>query len=852
MVLTFLMNLIKSANNLCRFSFMKRVFGFVCLFLAVSLFFDVSTAFALDKREEFDGNINFNEPKYVPKEVIIKYKDKPFSRDFAFQEQKLSNKGLNVKAILRSSNILLVQIQDEQEINSVIKDLKRDPEIEIAQPNYLYQLSSIDTNDTYKDVLWGLDNTGQEVNGIIGMADADIDAPEAFDRYVGSSSVTVAVLDSGVDYTHPELVNKMWDGSNCLDYEGKYIGGCIHGYDFLEYDKDPKPTTSNHGTMIASVIAAEANNGQGILGVASNVKIMALKVDIGNIYGNVINSRYVSTFSVMEAILFASSNGAKVINASFGSTFNNDVFDYLLYSTIQLYDGLFITVAGNEGENNDGNTAFVPCSFNLPNIICVAATDSQDNLTDWSNYGNLSVDLAAPGNNIMMPKIISDPVTAYSENFESVTPINLPSGWTKSSGYNYWGTYAFSDTKVLYGDVHHMPYANNVDSYVTSPNINLSTSTGAVMSFVTRCDTEYTTDEFVDYMTLSYSPDGITFDDQINWNEVSLDEDTDEFNHGPNVLGFYQIEIPEEYLTSGFRFRFSWKTNQFVKGLEEDGCFIDDILIKKYISDSEYIFSSGTSFSAPYVTGAAALLLGHRPNASIDEIKQAIIYTGDSLASLQGKTVSGRRLNLYNALVSIDIIESFKFRVDGVDYPCSIQQELINPAKTISCSLPTDIRRTNLAPIISLSGGRIEPDSGVENNFFQNNIYTFFKSDTIVETYTVNISSYFRSFLQYRSGVGNWNVSNTKYMTSGDLTGDGKDEVVAMYDYGNGDMGLLVFRSDGTSLISSYPWYRSGVGNWNVSNTKHMTSGDFNHNLIDEIVTMYDYGNGDMGLLVFK
>jgi len=156
--------------------------------------------------------------KYVPNEVLIKYKDAPYSRNFSAQKEKLSRNGFQVKSEMRKKNILLATFQDDRDIKDVVNELKKDSEIEIVQPNYLYELSAISYNDTYKNDLWGLDNTGQLVNGITGLVDADIDAVEAWDSYSGlTDGVIVAVLDSGVDYTLPDLANKMCNGTSCLD-----------------------------------------------------------------------------------------------------------------------------------------------------------------------------------------------------------------------------------------------------------------------------------------------------------------------------------------------------------------------------------------------------------------------------------------------------------------------------------------------------------------------------------------------------------------------------------------------------------------------------------------------------------
>lgn len=207
----------------------------------------------------------------------------------------------------------------------------------------------------------------------------------------------MAVIDSGVDYLHPDLANKMWDGSHCVSDTGATLGGCIHGYDFVDDSKNPLPTIEPHGTHVSGIIAAQINSGTGIVGVNPNVKIMALRV----------GDHYMTESVIVRAINFARENGAKVINASFGGGYPSQIE----YDTIKAFTdsgGLFIAAAGNNASNNN-TTLFYPADYATTttfsgvtypanaNVISVAATDENDQLASFSNYGNTSVDVAAPG-----------------------------------------------------------------------------------------------------------------------------------------------------------------------------------------------------------------------------------------------------------------------------------------------------------------------------------------------------------------------------------------------------------------------------------------------------------------------
>jgi len=231
------------------------------------------------------------------------------------------------------------------------------------------------------------------------MVDADIDAPEAWDVTTGNSNVVVAVIDTGVDYAHADLAANMWKNpneiaGNNIDDDGNGYIDDIYGIDAVNGDGDPYDDNS-HGTHIAGTIGAVGNNGIGVAGVNWNVKIMACKFLDAN------GSGFTSdAIECIEYILNHKTNGinVKVTNNSWGG----GAYSQALYDAIQAMENediLFIAAAGNNSVNADV-TPHYPSSYNLNNIISVAATNSNDALSGFSNYGVASVDLAAPGSNI--------------------------------------------------------------------------------------------------------------------------------------------------------------------------------------------------------------------------------------------------------------------------------------------------------------------------------------------------------------------------------------------------------------------------------------------------------------------
>ena len=269
--------------------------------------------------------------------------------------------------------------------------------------------------------LWGLNNTGQAIDGVTGTSDMDVNGKEASARTQGAPSVTVAVIDSGVDFTHPDLAGQAWKNpgesgggkeNNGIDDDGNGFVDDVDGADFFNGDGDPYDDNS-HGTHVAGTIAASVN-GQGVVGVAPNVKIMALKF---------LNSSGGGTLSdAIRAIEYAKSKGATISNNSWGYLGPPDA---ALRDAVKNSGQLFIAAAGNDGldadaggfaPNGDPNRAGYPGGYNLPNVLSVAAIDNQGNLASFSNYGANSVDISAPGVDILssVPGVPATPAVALS------------------------------------------------------------------------------------------------------------------------------------------------------------------------------------------------------------------------------------------------------------------------------------------------------------------------------------------------------------------------------------------------------------------------------------------------------
>jgi thermitase len=304
---------------------------------------------------------------------------------------------------------------DGEQASEVAAEYASLPEVEYAEPNFeiqadpleegsatpsaaLTQLGSLEfdgaPNDPMLSEQWGLINTGQRE----GVAGADVSARGAWERTHGSRKVVVAVLDSGVDYTHPDLAGNMWhrpaDMEMYFDREGGVVDD-YYGFSAVDHERDPMDE-NGHGTHCAGIVGAEGDNGLGIVGVNWQVEIMPLKFMGRGGFG--------STKDAIEAINYVVERkkagvNVRVISASWGSRQKSKALEDAIREAGE-QDILFVAAAGNDSEDNDRSPHY-PSSYKLPNVVSVAALDRRDRLASFSNYGLKSVHVAAPGREIL-------------------------------------------------------------------------------------------------------------------------------------------------------------------------------------------------------------------------------------------------------------------------------------------------------------------------------------------------------------------------------------------------------------------------------------------------------------------
>lgn len=361
-------------------------------------------------------------PLYKPRELLVKFK-KGSNREEALGVHRTLGSSL-IKAN-DHRNLHRVRIRDGLTVEAAADLYRASPLVERTERNALRYPDDVLPNDTYFGLQWGLHNTGQFVNGTYGRPDADIDAPEAWEIIDRGKEVVIAVIDTGVDYNHPDLAGRIWTnpgevpGNGIDDDKNGYIDD-VRGWDFADGDNDPVDRYG-HGTHVAGIIAAGWNNAAGIAGIFPKAKLMLLKVSTGS-------SADMDTFDIVSALDYARANGAHIVNGSYGGS-AAEPDEYEAFADLKNAAILAACAAGNSGRNVDVESKTYPASYAhstnpsyppLDNIISVAASTPQDALSGNSNYGLNSVDLMAPGYNIYSTCLNS--TYCYKDGTSMATP----------------------------------------------------------------------------------------------------------------------------------------------------------------------------------------------------------------------------------------------------------------------------------------------------------------------------------------------------------------------------------------------------------------------------------------------
>lgn len=547
---------------------------------------------------------------YIPAEAIVRFK--PSSSAETRQEAR-NAAGVDFDEKLGLPQTQLVSVDGS--VKTAIRRLENQPGVVYAQPNYRYEALAL-TEDTFSEELWGLDDPA--------MPDPGVSVAGAWEDNRGTGQV-IAVLDTGVDLTHPDLVGNLWENTS-----PDPIDEDLHGFDFVDDDGNPDDYNF-HGTHVAGTAAAIADNNEGIAGVAPEAEIMAVRVLDGDGIG--------STADIAAGIEYAADHGADVINMSLGAPAGSG--DKAMGDAIEAAgtenNVVVVAAAGNDGVDVAAEPES-PCVLPQSNLICVAALNQKSGtLASFSNYGAQSVDLAAPGTDVLSTKPDYG-AALFSDDFGAGLGL-----WTTKvfDGGIEWGTSPeaasppLSATDSPGGDYGAAPdFSKTAESQLlTEAAIDLSAEHGCRIHF----NTKYEIEPFFDAFAAGAISESTLFD-------------VAEFDG--TSPGYPTSFIGEAASVSGLDGRTDVHPIFAVLADEEvelDGAYVDDVHLfcrdetyddaiataNNYDQPeaSSYVKFRGTSMATPHVAGVVALVRTAAPSLNADQLVDAVLDGASAIPS---------------------------------------------------------------------------------------------------------------------------------------------------------------------------------------------------------------------------
>ncbi|CAA6819077.1 MAG: Unknown protein [uncultured Sulfurovum sp.] len=544
----------------------------------------------------------------------------------------------------------------EEELVAEAKKIEGVVSVEVDQ---IVRINSL-PNDAEFSKLWGLHNEGT----YYGVADTDIDAPEAWKMHRGSKNVVVGITDGGIDYRHEDLVNNVWVNPNEIagngidDDNNGYVDD-VYGIDTINHDSDPFDDKQDHGTHVSGIIGAEGNNSVGVVGVNWNTSMASCKFIDNQGYGYLSGAaecvNYFTDLKVNRGINIV------VTNNSWGDETEFSPIGYHLISLAGQAGILFVTSAGNNKKDIDVTPRY-PEAFDLDTIITVAETNVYDDLSDYSNYGVQNVDLAAPGRVILSTTasnpnqcIPNDNQVFFTENFEnnlsnwklySSALTDDENGDLPSEHLKIDDSEAYSGNASL-ADTLNETYSNYLYQTVQSKEglldfSSVSKEEVVCVSFKVKGETEEVHDHFGIFATFNND-----INHSIGVKGSSLVEISGNYDEWTEV----SAQLPPSFFEQNLSLIFT-RINNIKNAFA--GYNIDDIKIStgtlSPIPSHAYDIRGGTSGASAYVTGAIALLASAHPDKTALELKEIILNSVDKLDSLNGLVATGGRLNLHKML----------------------------------------------------------------------------------------------------------------------------------------------------------------------------------------------------------
>jgi len=582
-----------------------------------------------------------NAGNYRPGEVLVQLRAGARSTVLSEHQTTL---GLSKSRSLKSDRLIQLSLPVDMTVDEAVAQLIRDPDIVFAEPNYLLNPQTT-PDDPLFGLQWGLANTGQTVDGIAGLPGIDIDALHAWELAANGQEIIVAVIDSGCALDHPDLADRIWTNgyeipdNNVDDDDNGYVDD-IHGWDVVDNDNAPW-NANGHGTRMAGVIAAQSNNGLGISGVNDLARILPVRfIDVFE-NGTVADA--------ITAIEYALDQGAKIINCSWGGT----GYSTALYNTIAAAaDVLFVCAAGNYSTNTD-EVGFYPASYELDNVLSVAALDQKDQLAAFSSYGLQTVDVAAPG--VRIYTLEQDRQSVWEDDFDTGNLVDWSTGGTYDQWHVDWPPYTSNNSALFLSESNN--YADNADNWVQSPPVDLTYHRACMLEFSITGASEVETDLlYVEISTEGHSWRNLPVKIGGKMYANGVSGSFPYWRHAAIDLGAWD-GVPQIWLRLHFR------SNESIS----DGTYqIDDLKLTSSNAGNIYDYVNGTSVAAAFVSGVGSLIQSLRPDLKAPEVIDIIQKTVDQGPNFETVLASGGRINAYRALVNTNDYETINNEpVDG-------------------------------------------------------------------------------------------------------------------------------------------------------------------------------------------
>jgi subtilisin family serine protease len=559
---------------------------------------------------------------YKPGELLVRFKKGTTEEQVRSLHHGQGNKTIGKNERMRLHRVKLKEGVTEEE---AIKHYAASPLVELVERHALRYPNKI-PNDPYLTDQWALQS---------------ISLPKAWDFAQECPEIIIAVIDTGLDYVHPDLSENIWvntaekNGTPGVDDDGNGFIDDVYGWDFADGDATPLDVF-RHGTHVAGIIGAKGNNEEGVAGVCWTAKLMALKVQADG-------AEEMDDLAIINALEYAMDQGARVVNCSFGGEASSQI-ESDAFAELQTAGILTVCASGNDGKDIDGaNQATYPASYAFENILTVAASNQTGSLAYFSNYGLSSVDIMAPGAGIMSTM----PTTAARESSVTVKTAS--------------GTTTYVANAILYAGV---------------------TDSAGITATAYYCGLGYPQDfppevsgniALIQRGTLLFSEKVTNAQNAgalaaIIYNNVLGDPASEGW-----TLGQAGNWIPAVSLTKA--------EGEAIQSL---GTPLVTVVNKVASSAAAYAVEDGTSMAAPYVSGVAGLILSKNSQMRYTAVKSTIMNKVDLVPSVAGKIVSGGKINALAALCSTNTVAAdltFDHQISLADAILSFQilSGLTNP-----------------------------------------------------------------------------------------------------------------------------------------------------------------------------